>query len=53
MSESNEPKKDKKPSEKGHGPGKVPPYTQTPGGGGGGHNWPKPGDTNTKGWPKK
>ena len=36
---------------KGHGPAKVAPFTQTPGGKG--HNWPKPGDPNTKGWPEK
>ena len=36
---------------KGHGPGKVAPFTQTPGGKG--HNWPKAGDPNTKGWSEK
>ena len=36
--------------QKGHGPGKVAPFTQTPGGKG--HNWPKAGDPNTKGFPK-
>jgi hypothetical protein len=35
---------------KGHGPGKVAPFTQSPGGKG--HNWPKAGDPNTKGFPK-
>ncbi len=36
---------------KGHGPGKGEPFTHTPGGKG--HNWPKAGDPNTKGWPEK
>lgn len=40
---------DQKP--KGHGPAKVAPFTQSPGGKG--HNWPKPGDPNTKGWNEK
>ena len=39
---------DQKP--KGNGPKKVAPFTQPPGGKG--HNWPKPGDPNTKGWGK-
>lgn len=37
--------------QKGHGAGKVAPFTQSPGGKG--HNWPKPGDPNTKGWSEK
>jgi hypothetical protein len=40
---------DQKP--KGHGPAKVAPFTQGPGGKG--HNWPKAGDPNTKGWNEK
>jgi hypothetical protein len=38
--------------QKGHGPGKAAPYTQNPGSGKG-HNWPKAGDPNTKGWSEK
>ena len=37
---------------KGHGPGKVAPFTQNPGSGKG-SNWPKAGDANTKGWSEK
>ena len=40
---------DQKP--KGHGPAKVAPFTEGPGGKG--HNWPKSGDPNTKGWSEK
>ena len=37
---------------KGHGPGKVAPFTQSPGTGKG-NNWPKPGAPNTKGFNEK
>ena len=38
---------------KGHGHGnKGAPFTQSPGSGKG-HNWPKAGDPNTKGWSEK
>ena len=41
---------DQKP--KGHGHGNAgAPFTHSPGGKG--HNWPKPGDPNTKGWSEK
>lgn len=36
---------------KGHGPGKVAPFTQNPGSGKG-SNWPTPSSPNTKGFPK-
>ena len=38
--------------QKGNGPAKVAPFTESPGSGKG-HNWPKAGDPNTKGWNEK